>query len=148
MATLHNEIVIEAPVDKIWKVLATPELLEQYDPTVRKSSLISENKTDLGAKRKVDMRDGKNWFEEVITEYKPGESLTYELTACSLPVHKLRHRYRFQPLDGYTKVFQTMEYTVKLGLFGKLLDLLMIRKKSDAGIKQFFAGLKSYVEKK
>jgi len=147
MATIHNEIVIEAPIDKIWSVLATPDLLEKYDPTVRKSSLISDINTDRGAKRKVEMQDGKNWFEEVITVCKPGESLTYELTACSFPIHNLKHSYSFQKLDGQTKVLQTMEYTVKFGILGKILDRLVIRKQSDTGIKKFFDGLKSYVEK-
>jgi len=40
-----------------------------------------------------------------------------------------------------------MEYTVKFGVLGKLMDVLMMRKQSDAGIKKFFAGLKTYVEK-
>ena len=44
MATIHNEIIIKASAEKIWSVLATPDLLEQYDPTVRKSSLISDVK--------------------------------------------------------------------------------------------------------
>jgi hypothetical protein len=39
-----------------------------------------------------------------------------------------------------------MEYTVKFGLLGQLLDALMIRKQSDAGIKKFFSGLKNYAE--
>jgi len=147
MATIHNEIIIEAPADKIWSVLATPDLLERYDPTVRKSSLISDIKTDHGAKRKVEMQDGKNWFEEVITVCKAGESLTYELTACSFPVNKLKHSYSFQKLDGQTKVLQVMEYTVKFGILGKIMDQLIIRKQSDTGIKKFLAGLKSYIEK-
>jgi ligand-binding SRPBCC domain-containing protein len=147
MAILHNEITINAPAEKIWQVLATPDLLEKYDPTVRKSTLISEMKTDLGAKRKVDMKDGKNWFEEVITVYDRKNALTYELTACSFPVHRLKHSYRFQESDGRTRVLQTMEYTVKFGIAGKLLDLVMIRRQSDTGIKKFFAGLKSYMEK-
>ncbi len=147
MATIHNEIIIKAPADKIWSVLATPDLLERYDPTVRKSSLISGVKTDRGAKRKVEMQDGKNWFEEVITVCKAGEFLTYELTACSFPVHKLKHSYSFQKLDGQTKVLQVMEYTVKFGILGKIMDQLIIRKQSDTGIKKFFAGLKSYIEK-
>jgi hypothetical protein len=39
-----------------------------------------------------------------------------------------------------------MDYTVKFGVLGKLMDALMVRKQSDAGIKKFFAGLKSYIE--
>jgi hypothetical protein len=37
---------------------------------------------------------------------------------------------------------------VKFGLLGKVLDWLMIRKQSDAGVKKFMAGLKSYAEAK
>jgi ligand-binding SRPBCC domain-containing protein len=146
MATIRNEILIQAPPEKIWQVLATPDLLDKYDPTVKRSSLISDEKTSIGAKRRVDMLDGKNWFEEKITQYQPNESLTYELTACSFPVHKLKHSYSFQKIGEKTKVSQVMEYTVKFGLLGKLLDVLMIRRQSDAGIKKFFSGLKSYIE--
>jgi hypothetical protein len=39
-----------------------------------------------------------------------------------------------------------MEYTVKYGLLGKILDALMIRRQSDGGVKKFFAGLKAYAE--
>lgn len=147
MATIRNEITIHAPLEKIWQVLTAPEALDRYDPTVKKSSLISIKKSDVGAKRRVEMADGKNWFEEEITVFKPNEALTYTLTACSFPVHQLKHTYSFQQSGDTTKVNQVMEYTVKFGWLGKILDAVVIRKQSDAGIKKFFGGLKSYVEK-
>lgn len=100
----------------------------------------------MGAKRKVDMLDGKNWFEEKITVFKPNDALTYQLTDCSFPIKELNHSYSFEKIGNQTKVKQVMEYTVKFGLLGMLLDSLVIRKQSDAGIKKFFAGLKSYAE--
>ena len=147
MATIHNEIIINASIEKIWTILTDLELLDKYDPTVKKSILISKEKTNIGAKRKVEMLDGKNWFDEKVTVFKPTEALTYELTACSFPVHKLKHSYSFEKVGEQIKVKQVMEYTVKFGLFGKLLDTLMIRKHSDSGIKKFFGGLKSFAEK-
>jgi ligand-binding SRPBCC domain-containing protein len=147
MATIKNEITINAPIESIWNALTDLELLDKYDPTVKKSELISNEKTGIGAKRKVHMLDGKNWFDEKITEFKPNQTLTYELTACSFPIKGLKHSYGFVKIGDQTKVIQQMEYTVKCGLLGKLLDSLMIRKQSDAGIKKFFAGLKQYVEK-
>ena len=147
MSILHNEILIQAPVEKIWQVLASPELLDRYDPTVRKSEVTSDVKRSIGAKRWVDMLDGENWFEEQITVCKPNEALTYELTACSFPIHKLKHSYSFHVLGQQTRVSQVMEYTVKFGVLGRLLDVLMIRKQSDVGIKKFLVGLKSYIEK-
>lgn len=146
MATIRNEITVNANIDKLWHILTELELLEKYDPTVKKATLISAEKTGMEAKRKVDMLDGKNWFEEKITVFKQNDALTYQLTDCSFPIRELKHSYSFETIGGQTKVKQTMEYTVKFGLFGKLLDSLMIRKQSDRGIKKFFAGLKSYAE--
>ena len=146
MATIHNEITVNASVEKVWSILTDLELLEKYDPTVKKSTLISTEKTGIGAKRKVDMLDGKNWFDEKITVFKPNEALTYQLTECSFPIKELRHSYNFERIGTQTKVKQVMEYTVKFGLLGKLLDSMMIRKQSDGGIKKFFKGLKTYTE--
>ena len=146
MATIHNEITVNASLDKVWAVLTDLELLDKYDPTVKKSTLVSAEKNGIGAKRRVDMLDGKNWFEENVSVFKPNEALTYELTACSFPIHQLKHSYSFEKAGDQTRVKQVMEYTVKFGSFGKLLDGLMMRKQSDSGIKKFFAGLKSYAE--
>src|SRR5438876_11393384 len=146
MATLYNEIIVNAGIDKLWNILTDLEILEKYDPTVKKSSLISAERTGIGARRKVDTADGKNWFEEKVTVFKPNEALTYQLTDCSFPIKGLKHSYSFEKIGDQTKVKQVMEYTVKFGVLGKLLDSIMIRRQSDSGIKKFFSGLKSYAE--
>ncbi|MFM7024209.1 MAG: SRPBCC family protein [Flavobacteriales bacterium] len=147
MGKIHNEITINASAETIWNILADPLILDQYDPTVKKSTLISAAKTGSGAKRKVDMLDGKNWFEEKITDFEPNKLLTYQLTACSFPIHGLKHTYTFEIKGNQTIVKQVMEYTVKFGWLGRIMDALMIRKQSDSGIKKFFAGLKQFAEK-
>jgi ribosome-associated toxin RatA of RatAB toxin-antitoxin module len=148
MGKIYNEISIEASIEKIWNILADPAVLDRYDPTVKKSTLISNEKTGLGAKRKVDMLDGKNWFEEKIVVFEPNKTLTYQLTDCSFPLKGLKHSYTFETVGNQTKVKQEMEYMVKFGLVGKILDVLMIRKQSNAGVKKFFEGLKKYAETK
>jgi len=147
MNTIYNEVTIKAPLEKIWNILATPELLDQYDPTVKKTTLVSSNKTGLCAKRKVEMLDGKNWFDEKIADFEPMQKLSYQLTECTFPIQGLKHTYSFQTEGQHVTVKQVMEYTVKYGLLGKLMDGLMIRKQFDSGIKKFFGGLKSYAEK-
>ena len=147
MGKLINEITINAPLDKIWSVLTDLELLDKTDPTVKKATLISENKTGLNAKRKVLMQDGKNWFDEKITIFKPNEELVYQLTDCSFPIKGLKHTYSFQKIGNQTKVQQLMEYTVKFGVLGILLDKMMIGKQFNSGINKFLSGLKTYAEK-
>ena len=139
MATIHNEITMNASVGKVWTLLTDLELLDKYDPTVKKSTLLSTEITGIGAKRKVLMLDGKNWFNEKVTVFNPTEASTYQLTECSFPIKGLTHSYSFEKIDNQTKVKQVMEYTVKFGLLGKLLDAMMIRKQSDKGIKKFLS---------
>jgi len=147
MGKLVNDITINAPVDKIWSILTDLELLDKTDPTVKKATLISSNKTGLEAKRKVLMQDGKNWFDEKITVFKPNEELVYQLTDCSFPIKGLKHTYSFQKIGNQTKVQQEMEYTVKFGVLGVLMDKMMIGKQFNSGINKFLTGLKTYAEK-
>jgi ribosome-associated toxin RatA of RatAB toxin-antitoxin module len=146
MTTLVNEITVQAPIEKIWQALSNIEELEKYDPTVKRSRAISFLRSGVGAVRKVNMNDGKNWFEERCTLWKPEEALTYELTACSFPIHRLKHGYSFEQNGSGVRVTQVMEYQLKFGWFGKFLDVIMIKKQTDSGVKKFFVGLKSYVE--
>jgi hypothetical protein len=67
MGKLINDVTISTSTDKIWSILTDLELLDKTDPTVKKATLISENKTGLNAKRKVLMQDGKNWFINLLT---------------------------------------------------------------------------------
>ena len=147
MAILYNEITINASIEKIWEALSSIENLDKFDPTVKKSTAITQEKSGIGSKRKVDMLDGKNWFEEKITLFKINEALVYQLTDCSFPINGLKHSYSFEKIGKQTKVKQVMEYTVKFGVLGKILDRLMIRKQTSSGIAKFFNGLKEYAEK-
>ncbi|MCI1265645.1 MAG: SRPBCC family protein [Saprospiraceae bacterium] len=147
MSTLINSITIDAPIDRIWSILTDLELLDKTDPTVKKATLISEIKTGLHAKRKVLMQDGKNWFDEMITVFNPNEKLVYQLTDCSFPIKGLKHTYSFEIIGNQTKVQQVMEYTVKFGFIGVLLDKIMIGKQFNSGINLFLSGLKTYAEK-
>ena len=147
MTTLYTQITVNAPVEKIWEALSVIDNLDKFDPTVKKSTAITDNKSGIHAKRKVDMLDGKNWFEEKVIEFRPNEALAYQLTNCSFPINGLTHSYRFEKTGPQVTVKQVMQYTVKFGIIGKLLDSLLIRKQTKAGIHKFFTGLKEYAEK-
>ena len=146
MATIQNEITINAPIKKIWEALTNVGELDKYDPTVKKCKVLSQSTKGIGASRKVTMKDGKNWFEEKCTVSKENVALTYELTDCSFPVRNLNHSYTFEQIGNMVKVKQIMNYQMKFGFLGKILDSLVIRNQSDKGIKEFLGGLKSYTE--
>jgi ligand-binding SRPBCC domain-containing protein len=145
VTVLENSIRIDSPREKVWSVLASLDALDRYDPGVKKSTVVSWKADGLGAARQCDLTPG-GWFKEKVTEWRPLETLAFELFECALPVRRLRHRYTLTPDAGGTIVSQRMEYELKFGPLGKLMDAMMVRKKWNAGIKGFFVGLKRYVE--
>ena len=72
--------------------------------------------------------------------------MAFDLFECTLSVRRLKHSYVLMPEGGVTVEQQRIEYELKFGLVGKLLDAMMVRKKCDSGIEGFFAGLKHFVE--
>lgn len=145
MTVLRNTICIQAPPEQVWEALTQLDALPEYDPGIAKSVLRSDKRSGLGADRQCDIKAG-GWFRERVTVWEPGRELEFTLYDCTLPVRRLRHHYTLTAEHGGTRVDQTQEYTLKYGPVGAILDALFVKRKWDAGVKSFFAGLKQYVE--
>ena len=145
MTTLHNAVQIDAPPEQVWAILARLDALQDYDPAIAQSKLEVGGATGPGASRRCELKDG-GWFRERVTVWEPHTALAFELHDCSLPVRRLRHDYRLSPRGPGTLVRQRMEYQLKFGPLGTLLDVAMVRRRWDHGIKTFLDALKKHVE--
>lgn len=145
MTVLTNTVHIAAPREKVWEALARLDALHEYDPGIAKSTLRGDQRAGVGADRQCDIKAG-GWFRERVTVWEPSSELEFTLYDCTLPVERLRHHYTLHTDDGGTRIDQVQEYKLKYGPLGAVLDALVVRRKWDAGVKSFFAGLKAYVE--
>ena len=145
MTILHHEALIAAPISRVWSVLTDLAHLDRLDPGVLRSTLVGGPPAGLGAERQCDLKPG-GWFRERVTTWVEPQELAFELYECTLPVARLRHAYVLSEEAGGTRVRQTMGYELKYGPLGQLLDVLMVRRQWDAGIKAFFQGLKRVAE--
>lgn len=145
MTTLHNEITIAAPRSAVWQALVRLDALGQYDPGVKSATLVGETTSGPGAQRRCELRP-TGWFIEQVVSWEPESALAFELVTCSLPVSSLRHDYTLTEKASRTRLTQVMTYQLKYGPVGRALDVLAMRRKWDAGIKAFLAGLKDHVE--
>lgn len=89
----------------------------------------------------------RGWFRERITVWEPERALGFELFECSLPVGRLRHDYVLNSIAGGTRVVQRMEYRLKYGPIGRLMDALLVRRRWKSGIAAFLDGLKQLAER-
>lgn len=145
MTVLESTIEIAAPPARVWKVLGTLDALERYDPGIVRSAITSPARTGVGATRQCDLKPG-GWFRERVTTWEPERALGFELFECTLPVKRLRHDYVLTAVDGGTRLQQRMEYRLKFGPLGILMDAAIVRRRWRAGIDSFLSGLKQLVE--
>ena len=54
MTVLENSIRIDAPPEKVWSVLASLDALDQYDPGVTKTEVVTPSQEGPGAARRCD----------------------------------------------------------------------------------------------
>ena len=146
MTTVNNAVEINATPERVWAVLADLDRLADYDPVVTKSVVISEFHQGVGARRRCDAHQGR-FFVEDVTTWEPPSRLQFTIVECNLPTRNLTHTYTLEPTPSGTRVTQMMAYEMRFGVLGRLLDLLVVRRKSDQGIKGFFAGLTATVER-
>jgi len=143
--TLQNEILINASPEKVWAVLTDIEAVEHYNPQVEKATCISTAKEGAGACRECRMKDGSSVRERILS-VEPNQAVTIELYESPWPVQDMRWRTNIEPSNNVTLVTQELNYRVKYGALGALMNAIMMKDRMDESIKGAFAGLKQYAE--
>jgi carbon monoxide dehydrogenase subunit G len=69
-----------------------------------------------------------------------------ELYASDWPLRYMRWRTALEPDGAGTQVTQRMDYRLKFGVLGAILDRLVMRRKLDGIIQETFRQLQRYVE--
>jgi carbon monoxide dehydrogenase subunit G len=145
MTTLKHEVSIAANVDTVWQVLSDLLAVKQHNHEVASVRILSEKTTGIGAARRCEMKS-KDWVEEKVWSYEPPHVIGLELTASSWPVAFMKWRTEIHAVGSNTLVTQEMDYKLKFGVIGSLLDKLVMRQKLNASIQKVFENLKSQVE--
>lgn len=143
--TIHHQIAINATPEQVWLVLADLDRLADYDPVVTKSVVIGQTHEGLGARRRCDARQGR-FFVEDVTVWEPPHKLQFAIVECNLPTTGLSHGYVLELTAAGTTVSETLAYDIRFGVVGRVLDRVIVRGKTEQGIRGFLAGLKATVE--
>jgi carbon monoxide dehydrogenase subunit G len=145
MTTLHHQIRIDAPVDKVWKAIADLTAVERYNPTVASAKVVSDHPAGVGARRRCELKP-KGWVEERVWDWQPPHALGLEVAASEWPVVFMKWKTELKPEGTATVMHQEMNYKMKFGPLGALMDSLVMRRKLNANISDIFSSLKRYVE--
>jgi hypothetical protein len=145
MTIIRHEVQASCPPERVWALLADLVAVERYNPTVRAASIDGARRTGVGARRACELRP-KGRVVERVTAWEDGKALGLEIAESDWPVHFMRWVTRLEPRGAATRITQELEYRVKLGPLGWLLDRLVMRRKLTRSIDSILASLVRHAE--
>jgi len=131
---------------QVWEVLRDIAGIENFHPVVQSSPLNAGSGPDgLGASRTCTFYDGNHVVEEVVG-WDEGRSMTIEIVDGSMPIQPgARAHIEVTPEGTGTQVAFTMDYTVKFGPLGAVMNVLMMKRQFAKVIDGLLAGLDVHV---
>ena len=145
MTTIHHEVQANCPPERVWALLSDLEAVQRYNPTVRAAMVQGARRTGVGAERACELVP-KGRVVERVTHWEEGRAVGLEVAESDWPIHFMRWVTRVAPAGNSTRITQSLEYKVKFGPVGWLLDNLVMKRKLTATLDEVFASLVKHAE--
>ena len=145
MSQITKRVRIAALKEKVWETLSDFGGVYKWAPNVLHSRCTTEATEGVGAERHCDI-EGFGAVGERVTEWEEGRSIGITFTQAPGPIKTLNGRASLRDVGGDTVVAFTLNYQMKFGPVGALMDWLMVRRKMSGTAARSLAGLKHYVE--
>lgn len=136
---------INAPAERVWEIIADFGNVHKYHPIVKSADLLRNKDRGIGAKRRCHFYDNTSLVEE-ITDWDEGNGFTVDLTEASMPLKQAQASMRVTPTGAKSSIVTIeMEYVVKYGLMGKLMDVMMMRRMMGKMFTKILSSLEHHV---
>jgi uncharacterized protein YndB with AHSA1/START domain len=107
MASSSVSRVVDAPVERVWEVLAQFGEISRWGTGVDHSTLLTSGPVGPGTTRRVQV--GRNALRETITTWEPGSRLAYALVGLPPVVRSATNTWQVEAVPGGTKVTLSSE---------------------------------------
>lgn len=145
MRTLTDSVLIQAPIENVWAALADFGDVAAWAPYMRVSHLLGDQATGVGTRRAMQHELGFR-FEERVTEWTEGEGIAFDVLKAPWPMINVAESWRIEAVDNDVQVTTRVEYDMKLGPAGRLLDAALVRFIVLREMRSGVLGLKAHVE--
>lgn len=140
MTTLHHDLTVRCPPERVWALLADLEAVAVYNPTVAAARVRGSRTAGVGAERECDLKPSGRVVERVIA-WEEGHAVGLEVAESDWPIVFMRWVTRVAPDPAGTRITQDLEYQVKFGPLGWVLDTLVMRRKLQSTLDDVLANL-------
>ena len=143
MTKVSGQIVIDAPAERVWEVLADFGGVQKWAPGVTESHSTSSNNSGVDAARHCDI-PGFGGIEEYVTEWSEGVGFSYKVEPFGM-IDESTSTWKITPQGDKTLVYTELNVNMRFGLFGSLMERLVVRRKIEKGTRNGLEGLKQHV---
>lgn len=146
MTTLHHSVTIKASKEKVWQVLTNLEEVARYNKMVKAAKYVSDNKTGVGSSRECEIDKGH--IKERVTAVNEEKSISMELYESNWPLKFMRWTTEISQNGEITLMKQVTEYEPGIGIMGKIMNALVMKRKFGKILDSLFNDMKIYIESK
>ena len=147
MATEKRTITIDAPASKIWAVLSDFSNIQMFHPNVQDVDQLSEVDRGLGAARRCNFYSGGSAVENITAWDDERHSFTCTVTEIAAPLEGITSSMWVEEIDSdRSEVHIEMDYTPKWGIFGRVLNVLVLQFALQSTFKKVLNGLQLHLE--
>lgn len=146
LRTLQKRTITSASMQAAWAFLADFGAVALWAPGMRRSRLVGDRRSGVGARRVLRHRWGFT-VEECITGWEEGRGYAFELLKAPFPMRNVRENWRLDEADGRTAITTTVSYEMALGVFGSLLDHLVVKHVVAREMRSGLEGLRRHLER-
>lgn len=145
MRVLLEQVTIAVNSDSAWSALADFGDVAAWAPYMRVSHLIGTQQSGVGTRRAMQHELGFR-FEERVTSWEEGKGLAFDVLKAPWPMTNVRESWQVEPADASCTVVTRVEYDMKLGPLGALLDWALVRFIVRREMRSGVRGLKDHLE--
>lgn len=145
MTRIQHEVPAKCTPNRVWALLADLTAVARYNPGVASAAIRGAQRTGVGALRDCELKP-KGRVTERVTVWEEGVALGLEVAESDWPIHFMRWVTRVEPRHGGCLITQYLEYQVKFGALGWLLDRLVMERNLRSTLDEVLASLVRHAE--
>jgi hypothetical protein len=146
MMVITHRFETSAPPEKLWACLSDLRLVQSYNPAIARAELPGGMLSGLGALRACELKPKGKVLERVHV-WEPGKALGLEIVESDWPITRMNWVTRIEPNGKGSILSQRLEYGMKFGPLGWLLNALVMQRNVTKNVGEALTGLIRLAEK-
>lgn len=152
MTKIEYFVEIESPLEDTFSYIVDGLNTPEWHPSIRRTQRITQDESlQIGSKLRVEARVGGRdyrWEQEII-ELVPNRYFKDRMLPAHGPFKKFEDWGTFEIIDAtHTKWTFAMDYELPRGVIGKLVDILVVKRRVNAHHKEGMQRAKAIIEEK